>query len=297
MVENVDLNTHHEMVMEKLHEIDGDTDCILKKLEGDEKMTDNFDAGALMGMLANKGVDPGVIAMLENCKKDGNWGDNGMLIVLFLILILGFGGNGGLFGNRGVNDVAGVDRTVVNEANYGRMMDAINTTGTRQEMAINQLAGNLNCDVNSIKSALCGLDKQLAMTNGSVINAIQSCCCNIQNKIQECCCQTQRTIENQGCQTRADIQDVRFLISSTQAAKDNLIQSQFAAQNAMILDQFCQVKMRELEATNQRLRDEIFRQSQNAQTAQILTAIANKDAISFSGTAGATAFTGTGSLS
>ena len=297
MVENVDLNTHHEMVMEKLHEIDGDTDCILKKLEGDEKMTDNFDAGALMGMLANKGVDPGVIAMLENCKKDGNWGDNGMLIVLFLILILGFGGNGGLFGNRGVNDVAGVDRTVVNEANYGRMMDAINTTGTRQEMAINQLAGNLNCDVNSIKSALCGLDKQLAMTNGSVINAIQSCCCNIQNKIQECCCQTQRTIENQGCQTRADIQDVRFLISSTQAAQDNLIQSQFAAQNAMILDQFCQVKMRELEATNQRLRDEIFRQSQNAQTAQILTAIANKDAISFSGTAGATAFTGTGSLS
>ena len=296
MVENVDLNTHHEIVMDKLNEIDEDTDCILHKI-GEDHMTSDFDSGALLGMLANKGVDPGVIAMLENCRKDGNWGDNGMLIVLFLILILGFGGNGGLFGNRGVNDVAGVDRTVVNEANYGRMMDAINTTGTRQEMAINQLAGNLNCDVNSIKSALCGLDKQLAMTNGSVINAIQSCCCNIQNKIQECCCQTQRTIENQGCQTRADIQDVRFLISSTQAAQDNLIQSQFAAQNAMILDQFCQVKMRELEATNQRLRDEIFRQSQNAQTAQILTAIANKDSISFSGTAGATAFNGTGSLS
>lgn len=297
MVENVDLNTHHEMVMEKLHEIDGDTDCILKKLEGDEKMTDNFDAGALMGMLANKGVDPGVIAMLENCRKDGNWGDNGMLIVLFLILILGFGGNGGLFGNRGAVGAENIDRTIFNQSNFENLANAINTQGTRQEMAINQLAGNLNCDVNSIKSALCGLDKQLAMTNGSVINAIQSCCCNIQNKIQECCCQTQRTIENQGCQTRADIQDVRFLISSTQAAQDNLIQSQFAAQNAMILDQFCQVKMRELEATNQRLRDEIFRQSQNAQTAQILTAIANKDAISFSGTAGATAFNGTGSIS
>ena len=298
MVENVDLNTHHEMVMEKLHEIDGDTDCILKKLEGDEKMTDSFDAGALMGMLANKGVDPNVIAMLENCRKDGNWGDNGMLIVLFLILILGFGGNeGGLFGNRNNCAEAGIDKTIFNQSNFDILNSAINTAGTRQEMAINQLAGNLNCDVNSIKSALCGLDKQLAMTNGSVINAIQSCCCNIQNKIQECCCQTQRAIENQGCQTRADIQDVRFLISSTQAAQDNLIQSQFAAQNAMILDQFCQVKMRELEATNQRLRDEIFRQSQNAQTAQILTAIANKDTISFSGTAGATAFNGTGSLS
>lgn len=296
-MENVDLNTHHEIVMEKLHEIDEDTDCILEKLKEEDHMTDSFDSGALMGMLANKGVDPGVIAMLENCKKDGNWGDNGMLIVLFLILILGFGGNGGLFGNRNAVGAENIDRTIFNQSNFENLANAINTQGTRQEMAINQLAGNLNCDVNSIKSALCGLDKQLAMTNGSVINSIQNCCCNLQGKIQECCCATQRAIENQGCQTRADIQDVRFLISSTQAAQDNLIQSQFAAQNAMILDQFCQVKMRELEATNQRLRDEIFRQSQNAQTAQILTAIANKDAISFSGTAGSTAFTGTGSLS
>ena len=74
MVENVDLNTHHEMVMEKLHEIDGDTDCILKKLEGDEKMTDNFDAGALMGMLANKGVDPGVIAIKDAISFSGTTG-------------------------------------------------------------------------------------------------------------------------------------------------------------------------------------------------------------------------------
>ena len=176
MVENVDLNTHHEMVMEKLHEIDGDTDCILRKIEGDEKMTDNFDAGTLMGMLANKGVDPNVIAMLENCRKDGNWGDNGMLIVLFLILILGFGGNGGLFGNRNNCAEAGIDKTIFNQSNFDILNSAINTAGTRQEMAINQLAGNLNCDVNSIKSALCGLDKQLAMTNGSVSNALQRCC-------------------------------------------------------------------------------------------------------------------------
>ena len=294
---DVTLEQHHEAVMEKLHDIDEDTDCILKEIGG-RKMSGDFDSGALMGMLANKGVEPGVIAMLENCKRDGNWGDNGMLIVLFLILILGFGGNGGgFFGNRNNCAEAGIDKTIFNQSNFDILNSAINTAGTRQEMAINQLASNLNCDVNSIKSALCGLDKQLAMTNGSVINAIQSCCCNIQNKIQDCCCQTQRTIENQGRQTRADIQDVRFLISSTQAAQDNLIQSQFAAQNAMILDQFCQVKMRELEATNQRLRDEIFRQSQNAQTAQILTAIANKDAITFSGTAGATAFNGTGTIS
>ena len=291
--------THIRDTKESLAEIEKDIHCLMdmEKKEA-EDMTEGFDSGMLAGLLSKQGVDPGIVAMLNDRCKDGNWGDGGMLIVLFLILILGFGGNGGWFGNRnGAGDVAGVDRTVVNEANYSRMMDAISTQGTRQEMAVNQLANALNCDCNSIKSALCGLDKQLALTNGNVINAIQNVGCQLGQQISSCCCETRRAIENQGCQTRADIQDVRFLISSSQASQDNLIQSQFAAQNAYLADQFCQIQMRELEATNQRLRDEIFRQSQNAQTAQILTAIANKDAITFSGTAGATAFNGTGSIS
>lgn len=294
----VDMAAHIRDTKESLAEIEKDIHCLMdmEKKEA-EDMTEGFDSGMLTGLLSKQGVDPSILAVLNDRCRDGNWGDGGMLIVLFLILILGFGGNGGWFGNRnGAGDVAGVDRTVVNEANYSRMMDAISTQGTRQEMAVNQLANALNCDVNSIKSALCGLDKQLAMTNGNVINAIQNVGCQLGQQISSCCCETRRAIENQGCQTRADIQDVRFLISSSQASQDNLIQSQFAAQNAYLADQFCQIQMRELEATNQRLRDEIFRQSQNAQTAQILTAIANKDAITFSGTAGATAFNGTGSI-
>ena len=295
----VDMVTHIRDTKESLAEIEKDIHCLMDMEKKEAKdMMEGFDSGMLAGLLSKQGVDPGIVAMLNDRCKDGNWGDGGMLIVLFLILILGFGGNGGWFGNRnGVGDVAGVDRTVVNEANYSRMMDAISTQGTRQEMAVNQLANALNCDCNSIKSALCGLDKQLALTNGNVINAIQNVGCQLGQQISSCCCETRRAIENQGCQTRADIQDVRFLISSSQASQDNLIQSQFAAQNAYLADQFCQIQMRELEATNQRLRDESFRQSQNAQTAQILTAIANKDAITFSGTAGATAFNGTGSIS
>ena len=291
------LEQHHEAVMDKLHDIDEDTDCILKEIGGKD-MTDGFDSGMLAGLLSNKGVDPSILAVLNDRCRDGNWGDGGMLIVLFLILILGFGNGGGFFGNRnGVNDVAGVDRTVVNEANYSRMMDAISAQGTRQEMAVNQLANALNCDCNSIKSALCGLDKQLALTNGNVINAIQNVGCQLGQQTAECCCRINSNLDKGFCGVNSNIQDVRFLISSSQAAQDNLIQSQFAAQNAYLAQQFCDIQMRDLEATNQRLRDELFRQSQNAQTAQILTAIANKDAISFSGTAGATAFTGTGSIS
>ena len=296
-----DWTPYQKMEAGILKDISCDTDEILRKLEG-KNMGEGFDSGALLGMLANKGIDPGVVAMLNDRCRNGNWGEGGGIwIVLLFLFLLGIGGGNGFFGNRnGFDSVAGVDRTVVNEANYSRLLDALGTQGTRQEVAIQGLAQTLNCDLNSIKSALGSIDKidkQLAINQGSIINAIQSCCCNLQGKIQDCCCETNRNIERQACQTRADIQDVRFLISSSQAAQDNLIQSQFAAQNAYMADQFCQIKMRELENANQRLRDDLFRQSQQSQTAQIIQAIRGMDTIAFTGTAGATAVTGTGTIS
>ena len=295
------LEQHHEAVMDKLHDIDEDTDCILREIGGKD-MTDGFDSGMLAGLLSNKGIDPSVVAMLENCKKDG-WGDGGMLIVLFLILILGFGGNGGWFGNRnGIGaEAAGIDRTIFNQSNFENLASAINTQGTRQEMAINQLASNLNCDVNSIKSALCGLDKQLAMTNGNVVNAIQSCCCNISNQIQSTSCATQRAIENQGSQTRELLQDNRFLIQSTSAAQNNLIQGLFCQQNQLITDKFNALELRDLQRDldnkNAMINDLKFQLSQEQQTTALLTAIRGMNDITFSGTAGATAINGTGTIS
>lgn len=295
--------THIRDTKESLAEIEKDIHCLIdmEKKEA-EDMTEGFDSGMLAGLLSNKGIDPSIIAVLNDKCRDGNWGDGGMLIVLFLILILGFGGNGGWFGNRnGAGDVAGVDRTVVNEANYSRMMDAISTQGTRQEMAVNQLANALNCDCNSIKSALCGLDKQLAMTNGNVVNAIQSCCCNIGNQIQSTSCATQRTIENQGAQTRELLQNNRFLIQSTSAAQDNLIQSLFCQQNQLITDKFNALELRDLQRDldnkNAAIADLKFQLSQEQQTTALLTALRGMNDITFSGTAGATAFNGTGSIS
>lgn len=288
-----ELNAYQKWEREKIEDIGHDTDALLKMLGGKE-MSESYDSGMLAGLLSRQGVDPGIVAMLNSCKKDGDWGDGGMLIVLFLILILGFGNGGGFFGNRSATgEVAGVDRTVVNEANYSRMLDAIG--GNRE--AIAQLGQTLNCDVNAIQSALAGVDKQLAVNQGSVINAIQSCCCNIQNKVQECCCQTNLNIERQGSQTRADIQDTRYLIQATASAQDNLLQNKFAEQNAYLAEQFCAIKSREDQREIQALRDKLAEQRDAANTLAILNAIQNKDNIAFSGTAGSTAFTGTGSLS
>lgn len=280
-----DMTAYQKWEHGMIEDIGHDTDSIIKML-GEEKMGESFDSGALMGMLANKGVDPGIIAMLDNCKKDGNWGDGGMLIVLFLILILGFGGNGGFFG-RGNGDVAGVDRTVVNEANYSRMLDAIG--GNREAVA--GLAQTLNCDVTAIQTALAGVDKAIAVNQGSIVNAVQSCCCNVrqdiaqsQNAIQaqlaKCCCDTNLNIERQGCQTRNDIQETRFLIQTTDAATRQLIQQSFCDQNAYLAQQFCDIKSREDAREIQALRDQISQERASAQTELLLNAINGTKCIS-----------------
>ena len=298
-----DMTAYQQWEHSMLEDIGHDTDALLSKI-GDDKVGESFDSGLLAGMLNKQGIDPGIVAMLNDCKEKGAWGgDGGMLVILFLILIMGFGGGSGFFGGAN-RDVAGVDRTVVNEANYSRMLDAIG--GNREAVA--GLAQTLNCDVGQIQSALAGVDKQLAVNQGSIINAIQSCCCNIRTEVQstqnaiqsqmaKCCCDTNLNIERQGCQTRQDIQDVRFLLQSTASAQDNLVQGLFNAQNQYLADQFCQIKSREDQREIQSLRDKLSEQRDNANTLAILNAIANKDAISFQGTAGATAFTGTGSLS
>lgn len=225
-------------------------------------------------------------SMINQNKESGGWGDDMLILVLLLLL----GGGNGLLGRGGVGDVAGVDRTVVNEANYSRLLDAIG--GNRS--AIEGLAQTLNCDVNAIQSALCGVDKALAVNQGSIINAIQSCCCNVQNKVQECCCQTNLNIERQGCQTRADIQETRFLISNGFAAQNQLMQTLASQNQAYLADQFCQIKSREDQREIQTLRDKLEEAKANARMVSILAAVNGKDTVS--GTLDTTAGTWAGTI-
>lgn len=284
-MDDMEFKAHFDHTKDTLNHIKQDVDHLLKK----EENTMGEDMGWLAAMLNKQGVDPAVLAMLDRDRDNGALGDNG-LVLLFLILLLG-GGNGFGFGRNDLGGVAGVDRTVVNEANYSRLMDAV--AGNRD--AIGQLAQTLNCDMNSIQTALCGVDKALAVNQGSIINAIQSCCCNVQNKIQECCCETNRNIERQGCQTRADIQETRFLISNQFAAQNQLMQQLACDNRAYLADQFCQIKTREDQREIQTLRDKLEEARADARMVAILAAVNGKDSVS--GTLDTTAGTWTGSIS
>lgn len=283
-----DMNDYQKWEHRMIEDISHDTDAIIKMLGGKEKM-ESYDSGLLAGMLSKQGIDPGVLALLDRDRNNGALGDNG-LVLLFLILLLG-GGNGGFGFNRGAGDVAGVDRTVVNEANYSRLLDAIG--GNRE--AIAGLAHTLNCDAQAIQNALCGVDKQLAINQGSIINAVQSCCCNIQSKIDECCCRTNHNIERMGCNIQQGQQETRFLISNQFAAQTQLMQQLACENRAYLADQFCQIKTREDAREIQMLRDKLEDAKADARMVAILAAVNGKDTVS--GTLDSTAGTWQGNIS
>lgn len=275
MTDTSEMSDYQRWEHAQLEDIGHDTDALIK-MQGEDAMSESFDSGALLGMLANKGVDPGIIAMLNDRRDRGDWGDGSLLILLFLIIMMGGNGWGG-FNNRDLGAVNGVDRTVVNEANYSRLLDAVGTQGTRQEVAIQGLAQSLNCSTGQIQMALAGVDKQLAVNQGSIINAVQSVGCQLGNQLSQCCCQTQRAIENQGCQTRAEIAETRYNMASQFAAQTALLQSQHCDTINTVNRRFAELELRDmqrdLDQKNELIQTLRTQLSQEQQTTTLLAAI------------------------
>ena len=85
--------------------------------------------------------------------------------------------------------------------NTGSLMDAIKGN----QAAISQLAQSLNCDFNTLNSAICdvrgGIDKVAGAVGFSaerVINAINSGDASLSRQLSECCCNVRDAITRQG---------------------------------------------------------------------------------------------------
>lgn len=235
-----------------------------------EEKTYVFDGGstngiisALAPMLQNRGIDPSVLALMNN---DGFGGNGGWWIWIFFLAMM-WGG----FGNRGFGgDGTGFLASQLNN-DYGRdvLLQAINGNGT----AISQLATTLNCDINAVQAALTSLGTQVqavgntvGLSGQQIINAIQAGNCDIASKLAACCCETKNMITTQGYENRLATIDQ----TATLAGKID-------AQTAMIQDKFCQLEMREMQNKIDALRDEKLALqtniSQRAQNEYIATSL------------------------
>ena len=174
-------------------------------------------------LLQQKGIDPSVLAMMNN----GGFGNGNWIWVFFLILL--FGRNG--FGGYGDN-VAGtgyLSNQITNTAGRDLLMQAINGNGA----AVQNLASTLNCDINSIKgainsvqSSICQVGNQVGMSSQQVVNAIQQGNMGLTQQIAQCCCDNKLLVTNMGYESQIrDMQNTAQLANKLDNINNNVVHS------------------------------------------------------------------------
>lgn len=257
----------------------------------------SFDHTALIAsLMGNRGVDPNLMALMQNaCRNQDAWGGGGMWWIWVILMFWLWGGNGNMFGRNGLD---GIPNQLNNDFGRDILLQAINGNGT----AISQLASTLNCDVNTLQTAICQVQSsiqsvggQVGMTGQQVINSIQQGNCQLSGQLAQCCCQIQDSITranyenqisnlNQTNTLQTSINTVNtsvergFASTAYETASQTCeLKNAIAAQTTLINDKFCQLEMREMQNKIDALRQEntqlALAASQSAQTASIVNQI------------------------
>lgn len=191
---------------------------------------------------ARGSMDPSTLLALMN--GGGGFGGGNWMWIIFLFFLYGWGGNG-MFGGRGFG---GLGNQINQDYGTGLLLQAINGNGT----AISQLASTLNCDVNSIRTAIdsvsssiCQLGNSVNMNSAQIISAINQGNQTLSSQLAQCCCDNKLLITTQGYENRiATAEQTAFL----GAKIDN--------QTNVITDKFCDLEKRELQNKIDSLREQ-----------------------------------------
>lgn len=161
------------------------------------------DNDGLYALLANQrnNNDPMAMAAVMNGGMGGQW-NNPFIYLVWMMFAQRLWGNG-CGENGGCNNpqIAALQNQMQDNHNSDLILQGIgNNTG-----AIRELAGNLNCDFNTLNSAICdvrgGIDRlagQVGFSAERVINAVNMGDSNIIQALKDCCCQTQQSILRMG---------------------------------------------------------------------------------------------------
>lgn len=145
----------------------------------------------------NHSFDPNLL--LTSMMNNGGFGGNGnWMWIIFLFFLFGWRNNG--FGSN--SDGTGfLSNQITDTAGRDLLMQAINNNGT----ALGQLASTLNCDINSVKtainqvqSAICSVGNQVGMSAADVKNAITTGNMSLAQQLAQCCCDNKLLVQGMG---------------------------------------------------------------------------------------------------
>lgn len=195
--------------------------------------------GALMSRNNNSFAD---VAALSN--KDNIW-----IILLLALMGRGFGNDGaGMASAVGENynsrQIASLQDTVNSNHNNTLAIDAIKGNGT----AIAQLASNLNCDFNTLQTAICGVKSAIENVGGQVgysaervINAVNLGDTNIISAVKDCCCQTQQNLLKMGYENQLATERQTNALGSQMASNFAAQQLQACKDNGAVISRIDQL--------------------------------------------------------
>lgn len=200
----------------------------------------SVDSSALLASLMNnKGVDPNLMAMLTNASKNQDaWGGGVWWIWIILMFWLwGANGRNGMFGG---NNADGIPNQLNNDFGRDILLQAINGNG----QAISQLASTLNCDINTlstaigqVQSSIQSVGSQVGMSGQQIINSVQSGTCQLGNQLAQCCCAIQNSITTQGYENQIATSTQTSALQATMTGNNQAILAKLdAISNQALLD-------------------------------------------------------------
>ena len=236
-----------------------------------------YDINAMLPGLMSRGIDPGVLALMNN--GGGFGGQNGIWGVIYLAIVASiFGWNNGGFGGFGSRGANGLPAELAGNAGRELLMQAIQGNAS----AINQIASTLNCSSQQIESALCNIQNSVGLTGTQIINAIQSGNNSVLNQLSSCCCNMLQSIERQGYESRlATCEQTHTLVDTANTNALSLRDGATANTNAILAkldamqNQAQQDKIASLTTQLAAAQSEISQRNQNA---TILNAMGQQNA-------------------
>ena len=158
--------------------------------------------------------DPMAMAAMMNGGLNNQWNNPFIYLVWMMFARRMWGNDENKVQDAEVQSQLSAIRTqMADNQNSNLLMDAIKGNN----IAINQLAGNLNCDFNTLNSAICdvrgGIDRlsgQVGFSAERVINAVNTGNLNLIQNLKDCCCQTQQNIIKMGYENQLGQKDIQY---------------------------------------------------------------------------------------
>lgn len=203
---------------------------------------DGGSAATLAPLLSNMGTMPAMMASMMN---NGGFGGNGAWWILIILFALW--GRNGWGENGGSHNTDAILSALNNDTGRDMVMSAIQGNST----AISQLASTINCDVNSLQTAIYNVQQsiqsvgnQVGMSGQQIINSVERGDCTIANQLAQCCCDLKTSITTQGYENRLQTLE-----------QTNILGSKIDNQTTLINDKFCQLEIRGLQDKVDALRE------------------------------------------